>query len=401
MKYFYKAIKADGEVISGIINGRNSNEIAKYLRKNELTPIKIILASKKGLLSGFKRLKKPGLKDRIFFTRQLSSMLSSGLTLMQGLDIVKNQSSSSAIEELIQEIIVSVEGGNNFSEALKNHPDVFPPIYISLVKASESTGLLDKALLRLAENLEKQDKLRRKIRGALMYPLIVIIVMILVMGVMFVFVIPQLSVLYENLNIELPITTKIVLLISGIFGKIWYILLLGLILGIFFLRKWQKNESGKRTIDSIILKIPIFGKLISETMLAEFARTLGLMIGAGSLVVDSLIKSSDVVGNILYKDAILLVSKRVEKGITMGDAMSASPHFPPIIVEMVKIGEKTGNLDESLLRSSEYFEREVDQTVRNITTLIEPIVIVLLAIGVGFLIFSIITPLYGLISSIQ
>jgi type IV pilus assembly protein PilC len=401
MKLFYKAVGADGKVVSGLIDSKDTREVAKHLRSNNLTPIKIIPASKKGLLSRFSTIKKPGLKDRIFFTRQLSSMLTSGLTLMQSLEIVKNQTDNTLMSEKVQEIIAEVEGGNVFSSALEKHPDIFPPIYVALVRSSESSGLLDKALLRLAENLEKQDKLRRTIRGALLYPLIVVIVMVIVMMVMMVFVVPQLTVLYENLNITLPLSTKIVLAISDLVGKVWYLFFVGVPLGIYFLRRWYKKESGQRILDGYILKMPIIGKLIQQTMLTEFTRTLGLMIGSGSLIVDSLLKSSEVVGNILYRDAIVLVSKRVEKGITMGDAMGASALFPPMVVEMVRIGEKTGKLDESLIHSSEYFEREVNQTVKNLTTLIEPIVIVFLAVGVGFLIFSIITPIYGLISSIQ
>jgi type IV pilus assembly protein PilC len=401
MKLYYNAVKSDGEEVSGLISGKNAKEVVSYLRKNGLIPIKIVPANKTGVLARFRFVRRPGFKDRIFFTRQMSSMLTSGLTLMQALEIVRNQTSNPQMDEKIQEIIASVEAGNLFSEALSKHPGIFPPIYVALVKSSEASGLLDKALLRLAENLEKEDALKRKIRSALLYPVIVIIVMILVVMVMMIFVIPQLSVLYENLNVELPLTTKIVLGISGFVGKVWYVIAPLILAALYFLRRWYQKESGRRILDRYILKMPIFGKLIQETMVAEFTRTLGLMVGSGSLIVDSLIKSSEVVGSILYKDAIMLVSKRVEKGITMGDAMSASPLFPPMVVEMVRIGEKTGKLDESLLRSSEYFEREVDQTVKNITTLIEPIVIVFLAVGVGFLIFSIITPIYGLISSIQ
>jgi type IV pilus assembly protein PilC len=401
MKLFYKAVDTDGKIVSGLINGKGEKEVVLYLREHELVPIKIMPANKKGVSARFAILKKPGVKDRIFFTRQMSSMLTSGLTLMQGLEIVKNQSSNPVMEEKVQDIISQVEGGDVFSAALQKHPDLFPPIYVALVKSSETSGLLDKALLRLAENLEKQEILKRKIRSALLYPIIVVVVMILVIAVMMIFVIPQLTVLYESLNVELPLTTRIVLGISSFTSRIWYIFVISILIGGYFFRRWYKKESGRRFIDGYILKLPIFGKLIRETMLAEFTRTLGLMIGSGSLVVDALVKSSGVVSNILYKDAILLVSKRVEKGIAMGDAMGASPLFPSLVVEMVRIGERTGKLDESLMRSSDYFESEVDQTVKNITTLIEPIVIVFLAVGVGFLIFSIITPIYGIISSIQ
>jgi type IV pilus assembly protein PilC len=401
MKLYYRAIDSDGKPVSGLIDGKDVHGVAAYLRNHHLTPIKIIEANNKGFMGRLSFARRPKLQDRIFFTRQLASMLTSGLTLMQSLEIVKNQTPNPSMSVVIQEIMKGVEGGDVFSTTLQKHPEIFPPIYVALIKSSESSGLLDKVLLRLAENLEKQDKLQKTIRSALMYPFIVIIVMILVVIVMMLFVLPQLTELYKNINITLPLSTKIILAISDFFGKIWYLGIIVIAVCVYLFRRWYRDEVGRKIIDGLVLRVPIFGKLIKNTMLAEFTRTLGLLIGAGTLVVDSLLKSSEVVGNVLYKEAIILVSKRVEKGITMGDAMNATTLFPPMVVEMVKIGEQTGKLDESLLRSSEYFEREVDQLVKNLTTLMEPIIIVFLAVGVGFLIFSIITPIYGLISSIQ
>lgn len=400
MKLYYRAIDTEGKSITGLIDGKDVRDVAAYLRNHHLIPIKITQADKKGML-GRLSIKKPKLAERVFFTRQLASMLTSGLTLMQALEIVKNQIPNAVMAEAVQEIMVGVESGNLFSTMLKKYPDMFPPIYIALIKTSESSGLLDKVLLQLAENLEKQDKLQKTIKGALSYPIIVTAVMVLVMIVMMVFVIPQLTDLYENMSVELPASTKIVLSITDFFKKIWF-LILGVIFAVIYsIRRFYKQEIGRKIIDGFLLRLPVFGKLIKQTMLAEFTRTLGLLIGAGTLVVDSLVKSSEVVGNVLYKDAILLVSKRVEKGITMGDAMGASPLFPPMVVELVRIGEQTGKIDEALIHSSEYFEREVDETVKNLTTLMEPIILVCLATGVGFLIFSIVTPIYGIISSIK
>lgn len=400
MKLYYRAIDPDGKSITGLIDGKDMRDVAAYLRNHNLVPIKITQADKKSIL-GTISIKKPKLAERVFFTRQLASMLTSGLTLMQALEIVKNQIPNAVMVEAIQEIMVGVESGNVFSTMLQKYPNLFPPIYVALIKTSESSGLLDKVLLRLAENLEKQDKLQKTIKGAMTYPIIVTVVMVLVMVVMMVFVLPQLTDLYENMSVELPPSTQFVMSISEFLKQIWYVIAAVIIGVIYFIRRSYKQETGRKIIDGLLLKLPVFGKLIKMTMLAEFTRTLGLLIGAGTLVVDSLVKSSEVVGNVLYRDAIMLVSKRVEKGITMGDAMGATPLFPPMVVELVRIGEQTGKLDEALIHSSEYFEREVDEMVKNLTTLMEPIIIVFLAIGVGFLIFSIVTPIYGIISSIQ
>lgn len=294
MKLYYRAISQEGKSVSGLIDGKDIRGVASYLKKHNLVPIKIIPASNRGFLGRFFYSRKPKLQERVFFTRQLASMLTSGLTLMQSLEIIKNQIPSPAFSQVIQEIMAGVEGGSVFSDTLQKHPELFPPIYVALIKTSESSGLLDKVLLRLADNLEKQDKLQRTIKSALMYPAIVVIVMVIVVIIMMVFVLPQLGVLYENINIPLPLSTKIVLGVSGFLSKTWYLAVIGVIAGVYFFRKWHKNERGRIIIDSLTLKIPIFGKLIKQTMLAEFTSTLGLLIGAGSLVVDSLVKSSEV-----------------------------------------------------------------------------------------------------------
>jgi len=243
--------------------------------------------------------------------------------------------------------------------------------------------------------------LRATIKGALLYPVIVIIMMILVTAVMMIFVIPQLSTLYENLHVQLPIQTVIVVALSKFTIQFWPLVLGILVVGSYGFRKWYQKDSGRHIVDKYLLKIPVLGRLLGQTMMAEFTRTFGLLVGSGSLVVDSLMKSASVVGNIFYQEAIMVVARRVEKGVAISDALEASSFFPPFIVQMVKIGEQTGKLDESLIRTSEYYEREVDQTVKTLTTLMEPLIMVMLAFGVGFLIFAVITPIYGLLSSIQ
>ncbi|HWY79248.1 MAG TPA: type II secretion system F family protein [Candidatus Sulfotelmatobacter sp.] len=384
-----------------MIEAKNVKEAANYLRQHQFVPVQIIPEEKTGIIRYLPFLRRTKSSDVIFFTRQLASMISSGLTLVQALNILKNQTQSIAMKEIVEGIISDIEDGSKLSKAVEKYPHTFSFIYVALVKTAESSGLLDKVLTRLAEDLEKSDKLVRTIRGALMYPFIVVVMMILVMIVMMIFVIPQLTVLYGNLNLSLPLPTVIVIGISDFLTHYWYIAI-AMAVGItFYLRSWYHKPEGKKTVDTYILKLPIFGNLLRDSMMAEFARTLSLLISSGSLVVDSLLKSGDVLGNMIYKDAIALVAKRVEKGISMGDAMEATPTFPPMIVEMVKIGEQTGKLDSSLMKASEYYEREVEEKVKVMTTLMEPIIMVMLALGVGFLIIAIITPIYNLISNIS
>jgi type II secretory pathway component PulF len=400
MKLYYRAVSQDGKTVRGLVDAKDVKEAAFYLRKHQLTPIKILEANKSGAAQFQQLLRRTTNGDVIYFTRQTASMLSSGLTLMQALQVMKNQALKPAMNDVITGIIADVENGSTLSASLEKFPKVFSPIYIALIKTGESAGLLDKLLLRLAENMEKQQKLKSTIKSAMMYPVIVVVMMVAVMTIMMIFVVPQLSGLYGNLNIELPFTTKVVVAISNFSVTYWPIVLVGIVASVFFSRRWYKSESGRKIIDGAVLRIPILGKLLLESMTAEFTRTLGLLIGSGSLVVDSLTQTSAIVNNVHYQAAIDMVSKRVEKGISVGDAMEASPIFPPMVVEMVKIGEQTGKLDESLLRVSEYFEREVEQSVKTLTTLMEPIIMVCLALGVGFLIFAVITPIYNLMSAL-
>ncbi|MBA3724567.1 MAG: type II secretion system F family protein [Candidatus Levybacteria bacterium] len=401
MRLYYRAVTQDGKTIRGLIEARDIKEAATYLRKHQLTPVKILPETKTGMAKYFPFLRKTSNNDIVFFTRQLASMITSGLTLIQALNILKNQLPNPAMTEVVQSIITDVEDGKTLSSALAKFPNTFSPIYIALIKTAESSGLMDKVLLRLADNLEKKQKLNRTIQGALLYPIIITIMMFVVTTIMMIFVVPQLTTMYANVNLELPLPTQIVIGLSEFLTSYWYIALTITLVVTFYFRTWYKKPAGRKVVDTYILKVPVFGRLLQQSMMVEFTRTLSLLVSSGSLVVESLMKSSDVVNNVLYREAITLVAKRVEKGIDMGDAMEASPLFPPMVVEMVKIGEETGNLDDSLMKASEYFEREVEESVKIMTTLLEPAIMVILALGVGFLIMAIITPIYNLISSIS
>lgn len=402
MRLYYKAVALDGKTIRGFIEAKDPREAAIYIRQKDLIPVIITEESGTGLLFFLKSRRRFSNKDLIFFTRQLSSMLGSGLTLMQALTILKNEVQDPYKSDVTQKIIESIEEGKPFYIALSQYPSIFSDIYVMVVKAAEESGLLDKILARLAETLEKREKLRSTVRAALFYPAIVIIVMIAVIIVMMTFVFPQLTAFYEQFeNVSLPLSTQIVIGASNFFATFWYLIIAGLGVTAYGIRRWYRTETGKLLIDKGILRVPLIGKLIQQSIIVEFTRTAGLMIGTGSLVVDSLQKAAEIVGNRLYKNAILGVSAKVSKGITVGNALSSSPLFPAVLIEMVKIGEQTGKLDESLVRVSEYYEHEVDQTVKLITTAIEPIIIVVLAVSVGFLLFAILTPLYNIISALQ
>lgn len=397
MLFQYKISTDEGKVIYGEIEANDASQAATYLRSKGYYPIRITAKTGNGFLN-LPFLNRTSSSDLVLLTRQLSSMLASGLTLMQALHILQKQIKNEQMNRILLQIVSDVEEGKPLSEALAKHPEIFSHIYIAIIKAGEASGLLDKMLARLADNLEKHEELKSTIRSALLYPIIIVIGMVVVTALMMIFVIPKLSEFYVELKVDLPLPTQIIIVLSNIFAFYWpFVIGAGFLIYLAFVR-WHKTESGKLLIDSMILKLPVFGKLQSQIILTEFTRTLGLLIGSGALVVDAFKQTADITGNVLYQNAILSIAKRVEKGVTIGDAMQAYQLFPPIILQMVKIGEQTGKLDESLTKSSEYFEREVNQTVKTLTTALEPILMGVLGIGVGFLIWAIITPIYTLTS---
>lgn len=401
MKLRYKATTKDGKVVKGLMDAKDQSEAAQYLRSKELFPIEVSKQKDDMFSKILPFFNKIGTGDIILFTRQLSSMLASGLTLLRSLQIFKEQIENETMMEVVTGIISDIEEGKTFSSAIAKHPNVFSPIYVSLIKAGESSGLLDKVLLRLANNLEKEAALRGTVKSALMYPAIVVVLMLFVVLIMMIFVIPQLSVLYKNLDVPLPLPTQIVVGASGIVGTFWPMIAILVVVLVFLYKRWRKTEEGQLIVDNLILKLPVFGKLISQTILAEFSRTLGLLIGTGTLVVESLLETADTTGNIHYKNAIKDISRQVEKGVSVGEAMASYALFPPMLVQLVKIGEQTGKMDETLTKASEYFEGEVNQMVKTLTTALEPFIMLILGVGVAFLIISVITPIYSLISSLQ
>jgi type IV pilus assembly protein PilC len=390
------------ESIDGLIDARDKSETAAYLRSKGLVPIQIVNKekSKLGNLIPFFGEKVKS-SDLVNLTRQLSSMLTSGITLLRSLEILRSQTGNHALTSVMDGVIKDIQEGSSFSRAIAKHPEAFSPIYISFIEASEGSGLLDKALSRLADTLEKQEKLKNTVKGALMYPIIVISMMVIVVFIMMIFVIPQISTLYTSMSVSLPLPTLILISVSNFFVSFWYIVILTIAAAIIGFQRWYKTTAGRLTIDSVELKIPIFGSLIKKTILTEFARTLGTLLASGTLVVQALKKVSDISGNINFKNAIIDISKRVEKGASIGDAMSLHDLFPPNLIELVKIGEQTGKLDETLVKASEYYENEVDQSVKALSTALEPIILVVLGIGVAFLVISIITPIYQITSSIK
>jgi len=400
MKLRYKAISSDGKKIRGFVDASDKSEAAGFLHQKNLIPIEIKEDKQVDYMKKLPMVGRVGSKDLVLFTRQLSSMLASGLTLIKSLQILKDQISNKTLQETIGGTLLDLQEGRTFAESISRYPEIFSPVYVALVKAGESSGSLDKVFLRLALNLEKQQKLKNKVKGALIYPIIVITLMIVVTFILMIAVIPQLSGLYDGLGVELPTATKIVVGFSEFAGRMWPFLLGATFIALYGFLRWKNTIRGREIYDREKLKLPLFGKIIKQSILTEFSRTFGLLAGTGTLIVDALNQSAGVTGNVIYEKAIKNVGRKVEKGVHIGEAMESYPVFPPLLVQLVKVGEETGKMDENLLKASDYFEEEVNQAVKTLTTAMEPFIMIVLGIGVGFLVFSVISPIYGLLDSI-
>lgn len=401
MEYSYIATDKTGIKQKGVIEANSQKEILAYLRANNLTTLSIRPISFKQNTMSLSYFNKVKNGDIVIFTRQLSSMILTGLTLIESLNILKKQNNSPKMQAIVNDVIDRVSEGNSFSQALENHKDVFSEVYIALIKAAETGGLMDKVLARLADNLEKSEDLKKRVRSALFYPAIIMTGVILVIAIMNIFVIPQLGGLYENLDLELPVTTRIVLSFSDFFRQFFPLVILGIVAFVFLYRRMARSEDGRKIIDKVKLKLPVFGKIIELGVLDEVTRTLSLLVSSGTSIIEALQITSKVANNYWYKRAMTESSTLVEKGISISNAFQNQNVFPQIVIQMTKVGESTGKIDESLLKVSEYFERDLDLKVKTLTTSIEPILIITLGVSVAFLIISVITPIYGLISQIQ
>ncbi len=398
MPFFkYVAKNEHNETVKGKVEARSKEIAASILTSRNLLVIEVA-PFEKSSFSAFKSMFS-GIKtdDIVNLTRQLSTMITAGLPLSTSLSILAEQSREE-ISSLVNDLLREIEGGNTFSQALEKKPKVFSRVYTQLIKAGEAGGVMDDILSRLADTLEKQKEFKGKTKGALIYPAIVVTAMMAVGFVMMIFVIPKLTEMYQDFGADLPFVTQLLIDISGIFVKYWW-LMIGLMVGAgVFFQNWRKTDAGDHAVDRFLLKMPVFGELRERVIITEFARTLSLLLGAGVALINALRIVSEAMESVNYRDALDEAAKKVEKGIPLSQALSVNEVFPPILYQMTSVGEETGKLDEILLKLSVYFETESEQAVKNLTTALEPAIMIVLGLGVGVMVVAIIMPIYSLTS---
>src|SRR3989344_2802573 len=399
-RFSYTAKDKSGSTIRGKVEANTINDAVRLLRDRGLIIIKLAPERKFFLIVLFDSFaNKIGLADVSMFTRQFSTMVGAGLPLTDSLTIIRSQSKSN-IQPIISQILTDIQGGSSLAISLEKHPEVFSQVYVSLVRAGETGGVLDKIFLRLAENLEKQREFEAKVKGALIYPTIVISGMLVVGLIMILFVVPKLTSIYKDFGVELPTATKILISISDTGQRFWYLIPIVLVSVVYGLSLYKKTEKGRENIDRLKYKLPIIGNLNKQVTLTEFARTLGLLVGSGIPILEALRIVSSAVGNVIVSKAIDNSAERIEKGFSLAYSLSQNPKvFPPILYQMVAVGEETGKVDETLESISKVFQQESEYAVRNLTAAIEPAIMIIMGIGVALLVIAVILPIYNLTSS--
>jgi len=400
MLFTYTALK-DGSKTSGKMEAGSEKEVADYLKKNGLFPIDISLKKDSPVNTFSTFFQRISFQDVTFMTRQFAIMLDAGLTLIDSIDIIKKQVQNVAVKNMLIDIDKGLRDGKTFSDTLTKYPKHFSHFYIALVRSGEASGKLNDILGRLSEHLEKQREFQQKIRNALIYPAVIITAMLGMIFVMFAFVLPQLLAMFKDFDVELPQMTIVLMQASGFMEANWIYVLVGIVSIVMGLLKYKSSENGKKVFDRLILKAPLFGNIVKSSGLVDGIRTLAILMSSGVPILDGLTIVIDVNSNIIFKEAFMRIKEKVEKGTSIGTAMANEPIFPESLVQMTIVGEQTGHLDTTLLKLAEYYQSESEMAVKGVLTMIEPAILVVLGLVVGFIVFAVISPIFALTASFQ
>ncbi len=379
-----------GKAVRGETRGASENLIMTALRRQGVAPTKV----RKRRMSGGKAIKP---KDIAIFTRQLATMMKAGVPLLQAFDIVGRGNPNPNVARLLNEVRTDVETGTSLSAAFRKHPIHFNALYCNLVEAGEAAGILEDILDRLSVYLEKSEAIKSKVKSALMYPAAVIVVAFVVVAVIMIFVIPSFKQVFSSFGADLPAPTLFVIGMSEFFIAWWWLIFGGLGGGIyFFLQAWQRNEKVQRVMDRLQLKMPIFGTLVEKSAVARWTRTLATMFAAGVPLVEALDSVGGASGNSVYADATLKIQQEVSTGTSLTQAMTNTRIFPSMVLQMCAIGEESGSIDHMLGKAADFYEQEVDDMVAGLSSLMEPIIIVLLGSIIGGIVVSMYLPIFKL-----
>ena len=402
----YRAKDSEGKVKKGTIDASTQAAASTALREKGLNPISLAEQASKG--EGLKKdINIPGITDRVsasdvaVFSRQFATMINAGLSLLRSLSILSDQTENKTLSGVINDIKADVERGTSLSVAMEQHPKAFNQLYTAMVRAGEVGGVLDDTLLRLADTLEAQVALRSKIKSAMMYPIAVFGLVVLIVTAMIIFVVPMFEALYADLGGTLPVATRFLLLLSKIIVSYWWAVIGVSVGSLVLFKRWIATSAGRSTFDAIKLKIPIFGKLIHKTAIARFSHTLAALTKTGVPILQAMDIVSDTAGNAVVARAVQDVKASVAEGESIAAPLNDHPVFPTMVVQMIAVGEETGALDTMLEKVGEFYDSEVQSMVEGLTSLIEPLLIVVLGATVGGMLIALYMPMFNIVNLVQ
>lgn len=394
----YSARTVGGDIRRDEIDLPSKDHVIAYLRKQKLIPVSVREKPKEISLTQRKRVKA---RDIVIFTRQFATMINAGLPLVQALDILARQTENQVLKKTVQDTLYDVEAGNTLADAMAEHPKIFSQLFVNMVAAGESGGILDTILLRLATFLEKNEALARKVKGAMIYPAVVLGVAVIAIAILLLFVIPTFAEVFSSFNQQLPLPTRIVIGLSELLQSYWWAMLGAIGAGIFLLRRWIGTASGRLKFDRLMLKLPVLGPLVRKAAIARFTRTLGTMLSSGVTILDGLEITARTAGNRVIHDAVMQSRAAIAGGKSIAEPLKETDVFPPMVTQMIHVGEETGDLDGMLSKIADFYDDEVDVAVENLLKVLEPALIVILGTIVGGMIVAMYLPIFGLVNVIQ
>jgi type IV pilus assembly protein PilC len=396
--FTYSARTVGGEIQRDEIEVPTRDEVVKYLRKRRLIPI-TVREKPKDIKLGLR--KKVKTRDVVIVTRQFATMINAGLPLVQALQILAKQTTNPTIREAVEKVVYEVESGRTLADALKDHPKLFSQLYTNMVAAGEAGGILDTILLRLATFLEKSEALGRKVKGAMIYPAVVLTVAVGAIVILLLFVIPTFQTMFASFNQELPLPTRVVIGLSDFLQNYWIWLLIGGIGGGFLFKRWIATSSGRLAFDTLMLRMPLLGSLVRKSAVARFTRTLGTLLSSGVSILEGLEITARTAGNRVIHDAVMGSRASIAGGESIAEPLRLSGVFPPMVTQMINVGEETGDLDGMLTKIADFYDEEVDVAVESVLKALEPALIVILGTIVGGMIVAMYLPIFGMVSAIQ
>ncbi|HEY7898083.1 MAG TPA: type II secretion system F family protein [Gemmatimonadaceae bacterium] len=395
--FAYTARASGGELKSATIDAASKDDVIAQLRRQRLTLVKIEDESKKKR----KRLGRIKTRDIVIFTRQFSTMINSGLPLVQALDILSKQTDNPSLASVTREVVFDVESGHTLADALRKHPKAFSELYVNMVAAGEAGGILDTILMRLATFMEKNDALIRKVKGAMIYPGVIMSVAFIAVTTLLLFVIPVFQDLFGSVGLALPMPTRIVIGASKLLKGYWWLFGAVIAGSVMSLMKYYTTPNGKLNIDRMLLRVPILGGVLRKSAVSRFTRTLGTLISSGVSILDGLEITAKTAGNRVIQDAIMASRASIAGGDTIAQPLAKSKVFPPMVISMISVGEQTGGLDEMLSKIADFYDEEVDAAVTGLLAALEPIMIVFLGVIVGGMVVAMYLPIFDMINAVH